>query len=392
VIRWLRLVVVLAPLVALGVRWCSPPPAATLPLFARKYSFQCTQCHYAFPRLNAFGMAFKQNGYRLPGAKGESPWESTTFPLSLLGNVGYAYTRTDAVDSTGGRSTFATSTFQQNDVEFHSAGTLAPEVTFRFDNSFEGVDLPLTSGQAFVQFDDLVHDGRMNMRVGVYDADILYLADSRRMTLTHYLSPITLGGLGVELNGRQSGWTWAGGVINSDRTIGKPTDKSLNNFEDVYAFVTRDVVRGQLASARVFVDQQDPRRPDKRSAQHLQVDVNAFLNGKGWWVIPGFTYEHFADADFSQFDKQETALLDSGLLFGPSDRWAATARFELQHHPKFDFEGVTAFPEADLTQLTGNVGYYVNPNAKLVLEYNRIHDNVQGPRVDQIQAYVFVGY
>ena len=391
-IRWLRVVIVLAPLVALGARLSSPPPADTLPLFARKYSFQCTQCHIAFPRLNTFGMAFKQNGYRLPGAKGESPWESTTFPLSLLGNVGYSYNRLDAADSSGGRSSFTSSAFQQNDVEFHSAGTLAPEVTFRFDNSFEGVAGPLTSGQAFVQFDDVVKDGKLNVRAGIYDADIHYLADSRRMTLSHYLSPITLPGFGVELNGTQSGWTWAGGVSNSDRTLGKPSDKTLNNAENVYAWVTRDVTNHQLASARVFVDQQDPRSATKRSAQHLQVDVNAFLNSSRWWVIPGFTYEKFGDADFTQFDVQETGLLDTGLLFGTANRWAATGRLELQHRPEFQFEGVTAFPEADFSALTANLAYYVNPNAKLVLEYSRLHDNVQGPRLDSVNAYVFVGY
>src|SRR5207249_649768 len=96
--RSLRISLVLVPLIALLVQTLMPTRAATLPLFARKYSMPCTQCHLAFPRLNAFGMKFRQDGYRLGRAKGESPWESVSFPLSLVGNVGYAFTSTDTAD------------------------------------------------------------------------------------------------------------------------------------------------------------------------------------------------------------------------------------------------------------------------------------------------------
>ena len=34
-----------------------------VPSFARKYSLSCTECHSAFPKLNAYGRQFKINGY-----------------------------------------------------------------------------------------------------------------------------------------------------------------------------------------------------------------------------------------------------------------------------------------------------------------------------------------
>jgi hypothetical protein len=40
-----------------------------VPSFARKYKTSCTTCHYAFPKLNAFGKAFKNNGYRYPAGQ-----------------------------------------------------------------------------------------------------------------------------------------------------------------------------------------------------------------------------------------------------------------------------------------------------------------------------------
>jgi hypothetical protein len=52
-----------------------------IPSFARKYRTSCSTCHYAFPKLNGFGKAFKNNGYRYPG--GEDPEMTKEEPVSL---------------------------------------------------------------------------------------------------------------------------------------------------------------------------------------------------------------------------------------------------------------------------------------------------------------------
>src|SRR5262249_42871806 len=125
VLRWMRALLIVVAVVAAGTAMLGPKEGGTLPLFARKHSLKCTTCHLAFPRLNSLGMAFRQNGYRLPGTKGESPWEAKEFPLSVVGNVGYVYTSLDTLTTTGSRDRSATSVFTQNTSEFHSAGTLA---------------------------------------------------------------------------------------------------------------------------------------------------------------------------------------------------------------------------------------------------------------------------
>src|SRR5689334_18469432 len=277
--RVFRTVLLFVPLVALLVQAFLPRSAGTLPLFAHKYNIPCTQCHLAFPRLNAFGMAFRQNGYRMPGAKGESPWDSTStsFPLSLVGNVGYSYTRTDTADAvTVARGSSAVSEFRQNAVEFHTAGTLAPEITFHFDNGFSTDSGVLETGMAFIQFDDLAKNGALNLKAGIYDAEIPYLADSRKTTLQGYLAPVTLDGRGVELNGRSSGWTYAAGLIDSDRDPlnAKPGTKTFNRLENAYAWLMRDV-HGQLVTARVFMDRQDPRVANATTSNHVQAEVSA---------------------------------------------------------------------------------------------------------------------
>lgn len=55
--------------------------AYAIPSFARKYKTSCTTCHYAYPKLNAFGKAFKNNGYRYPG--GQDPEMTKEEPVSL---------------------------------------------------------------------------------------------------------------------------------------------------------------------------------------------------------------------------------------------------------------------------------------------------------------------
>lgn len=40
--------------------------ASAIPSFARRYGTSCTTCHVVPPKLNAFGVAFKNNGYMMP--------------------------------------------------------------------------------------------------------------------------------------------------------------------------------------------------------------------------------------------------------------------------------------------------------------------------------------
>ncbi len=41
-------------------------PSLAIPVFARRYQTACTTCHVVEPKLNAFGIAFRNNGYRIP--------------------------------------------------------------------------------------------------------------------------------------------------------------------------------------------------------------------------------------------------------------------------------------------------------------------------------------
>jgi hypothetical protein len=396
-VRWFLLGV---PFLALLPLLFAPREGETLPLFARKYNMPCTSCHLAFPRLNAFGMQFRQNGYRMQGQKGDSPWEAKEFPLSLVGNVGIQYLRSEEADSAGVRAHVTTTQFVQNAVEFHTAGTLAPRITFHFDNGFASDTGVLTTGMAFVQFDDLARDGALNLKAGIYDAEIPYLSDSRKTTLNGYINPVTLDGRGLELNGTKSLWTYAAGLVNSDRTTGKPGSTSLNVLENGYLWLMRDF-NTQLVTGRVMMDHQDPRVPDKSSSQHLIAQASAYLNRGRWAVIPAYSFESFADVPDTSGLGTSTLDVNGGMVealffLDNSQRWLLTGRYEIRHVG----ESSASATKGDDTQTEFNLSCFLNPNAKVSLDWthstlklhNFIEDNPTEPVVDEVQLYAHIGY
>lgn len=58
-------VVIVSLMLLLVVLVFSTRRASAIPSFARRYETSCTTCHVLPPKLNAFGVAFKNNGYRM---------------------------------------------------------------------------------------------------------------------------------------------------------------------------------------------------------------------------------------------------------------------------------------------------------------------------------------
>ena len=63
-----------------GAVLLSASSAEAIPAFARKYATSCQTCHTVFPKLNAFGTAFRLGGYRMPKETEEMVKEK---PISL---------------------------------------------------------------------------------------------------------------------------------------------------------------------------------------------------------------------------------------------------------------------------------------------------------------------
>src|SRR5581483_12196522 len=61
-----------------------PATSHALPAFARRYNLACGACHSAVPRLNAYGEAFHENGFKPPGTMW-TPLPSTAKDAVLQG-------------------------------------------------------------------------------------------------------------------------------------------------------------------------------------------------------------------------------------------------------------------------------------------------------------------
>lgn len=60
--------------------------ADAIPAWSRKYQTSCSTCHAVYPKLNYFGKAFRNNGYRFPGGLEDT---ATKEPPVSLGAEGY---------------------------------------------------------------------------------------------------------------------------------------------------------------------------------------------------------------------------------------------------------------------------------------------------------------
>jgi hypothetical protein len=128
-----RMAARIALLTAAGSLLMGAPFAEAIPAFARKYATSCQTCHTVFPKLNAFGTAFRLNGYRMPKETEEMVKEkpvslgapaykklwphaiwpgeiSSTVPLAV--NIKFADVNTSSLNEDG------TTTRVRNDFEF----------------------------------------------------------------------------------------------------------------------------------------------------------------------------------------------------------------------------------------------------------------------------------
>ena len=126
-------------------------PASAFPIFARKYQTSCVTCHTVYPKLNAFGEAFRLNGYRMPKETEEQikqkpvslgseaykrVWPDAVWPNELPGNaplavnVKMASVYNSATDASGNK-TIVHNDFQfPQEVNLFAAGTLGEHMSF----------------------------------------------------------------------------------------------------------------------------------------------------------------------------------------------------------------------------------------------------------------------
>ena len=181
----------LAMLVSLSVR-----PAEAIPAWSRKYQTSCSTCHAVYPKLNHFGKAFRNNGYRFPGGEDETATKET--PVSL-GAEGYKKLFPRALwpsDIPGGVplavrgiarfNTYEddqTTTFEfPHEFEVLSGGTLGETFSFFAELEVENEGNENELGMDLV----LQYDPRPWLHVRMGSLSVHPIADHLRLTAAHY--------------------------------------------------------------------------------------------------------------------------------------------------------------------------------------------------------------
>jgi hypothetical protein len=183
-----RLAISAALLAVLG----SFRPASAVPVFARKYQTSCQTCHIVFPKLNAFGEAFRLNGYRMPAETEEQvketptslgseaykkTWPSMVYPSSIPGhvpiaiNIKMADVYSSSVD--GADRSITRNDFQfPQEVNLFTAGTLGEKFGFLAELTFEeGAGVSIERAQ-FTANSVAGPEHAVNFKVGMFAPDL----------------------------------------------------------------------------------------------------------------------------------------------------------------------------------------------------------------------------
>lgn len=147
--------------------------AQAIPAFARKYGLACTGCHEAWPTLNDFGRAFRDNGYQmLLGEDSPTKLNPGYWPISIRITPHYEFVSVNHQLTDQGVRTLSAGSITEVGLDLLSAGTLAPNVSFLVVptgfTSAEGVTLEA----AWLRFDNLASTGWLNFKLGKHELDL----------------------------------------------------------------------------------------------------------------------------------------------------------------------------------------------------------------------------
>ena len=339
----------------------APDAAEAIPAFARKHSIPCTMCHQQFPKLNQFGISFKNRGYRLPDEKGKFVWEEKVWPIAAIGRMGWKFTD----DHAGTKA----DEFVFEGLELFSGGTLAPRISY-FIDALTSDNLPL------LQFNDILPDSALNIKVGQYNVDNYGLSHPRRLTFSTYLvqtsadrdDNVTFGNQGVEINGQfeDSGMRYIFGV--GDGSTSENEDKW---HKSLFGYFMQDFGENNHTFTVMF--RTDESGTAAIPGQSVTIGGGVQVFGAGWDLTAHiFQFDGGDDLDFTENSKTNNYDATSGTVEGTyefSEKLLGLARYDW--HDVQD-------SKAEEYAVVASLQYHFVPNVKLNLEYRTSDVEVGG--------------
>ncbi|MCX6646182.1 MAG: hypothetical protein NTY09_07485 [bacterium] len=370
----------LAPLVLVTLL---PSKASAIPVFARKYGFECTMCHSTYPRLNDFGQRFRMNGYQLPGMETlEKDITETSVPVAIRTSAGY---NNDNFDSTQ-TSNVDVNEFQVNGVDILAGGLIGPDIGFMFVyppeiNSSRGV-----AGQngaiesANVIFSNLGSTW-FNIRAGKFEPAYVAFSNKRHLSISPYeIYDFTFPGgpafsdnqVGVEFTGwGRDGFRYAFGILDGSETNGSDTAPSDYYVRAAYVFGPGE---GQTAGQRIGVTGYFGQAKPLASWQETDMSEQSFDR---WGVDASFNVEQWNLA------LQYLRSNDSSELWNFSGNVPYSGGFaEVTYTPTIKFAGFTRYDWVNASSILGDITrwtvggrYYIEDNMALHLEWSRRNES-----------------
>ena len=263
-----------------------PRRAEAIPAFARKYGLPCSACHEAWPKLNNFGITFKDNGYQLMNDRDSPIWHRPEYiPLTfrITPNWHREWNNRLANDVVPGvaasgltESPYAMSGYDLSGLDILNGGTLYKNISFLLTPSSDPT-ATFHFESAWVRFDNILGSHWLNFKFGKHELDMPEsLSEKRIMALSnnggfyrlyHFVAPgssndfgIGDNQLGMEVSGhsRNSYTRYAFDVMSSNE--GNVLLPSGNTY-DVYAHFSQAFQLPKLGLQRVGVLAVSGRRP-----------------------------------------------------------------------------------------------------------------------------------
>jgi hypothetical protein len=199
---------VMAVMVIVMVLLATPPSVQAIPAFSRQYNTSCSTCHIDFPKLNDFGKAFKDAGFKFPtddesmlkvppvllGAPANKElWPHTIWPGSIPGlppiglrmNNFFTVVGKNRGNFTGGGVTppgapFVPRTdFESGLFSIFTAGNFGSDIAFWVDEDFSVGGDPSAGGLGdgylkFVNLGRFLHlpKDALSLRAGQFELDL----------------------------------------------------------------------------------------------------------------------------------------------------------------------------------------------------------------------------
>jgi hypothetical protein len=188
-----------------------PNNARAIPAFARMYGTSCSTCHIDFPKLNDFGKAFKDAGFKFPkddasmlkippvmlGAPAnKEAWPKAIWPGTIPGIPPIGLRYNNYLQFTSNRNSFnvltpsgtvpifvPTADFETGLFSLFTAGNFGSDIAFWVDNDFSvgGANSAAGLGEAYLKFVNIsrlmkLPEHSLNLRVGQIELDIPFTA------------------------------------------------------------------------------------------------------------------------------------------------------------------------------------------------------------------------